>query len=104
MGTTEKNGLGAIREVNAGGAWFEEEIVEFERPRVLGYRILRSRPPLEHQLGRITLADVPGGVEVTWVSTFRVRVPLLSGVATAVAARQLASGFRGVLDAVAKLA
>jgi hypothetical protein len=92
-GTTEPNGLGAIREVALSGAWVEEEITVFERPRRLGYKILRSKPPIEHEGGLIELTPTADGVHVVWTSTFRVKVPLIGWLLTAIAARQMTSLF-----------
>jgi uncharacterized protein YndB with AHSA1/START domain len=96
-GTKEPNGVGAIREIAIGAAWFEEEITVFERPTRLEYHILRSRPPIAHELGRLTFTPVAEGVEVAWISTFRITLPLIGGLATALAARQMSRGFYDVL-------
>lgn len=77
-GTTEKNGLGAIREVNGGLVWLREEITGFERPRLMEYRILRSRPPADHRLGRVQFTPTASGdTEATWTSVFRVPIPVV---------------------------
>lgn len=88
-GTTEPNGFGAVREVKLDGAWVKEEITVFERPRRLGYRIIKSRPPIEHEGGLIELTPTADGVHVRWTSTFRVKVPLVGGLLTRIAARRM---------------
>ncbi len=92
-GTTEPNGLGAIREVALRGAWVEEEITVFERPRRLGYKIVRSRPPIEHEGGLIELTPTADGVDVVWTSIFRVKIPIIGGLLTRIAARQMTALF-----------
>jgi hypothetical protein len=92
-GATEPNGLGAIREVALRGAWVEEEITLFERPRRLGYKIIRSKPPIEHEGGLIELTPTADGVDVVWTSTFRVKLPIIGGLLTRLAARQMSSLF-----------
>src|SRR5688572_11210652 len=62
VGKTERNGLGAIREIDAGGALFREEVVHFERPTRFDYLIrsvtLRGRRlPMEHELGWIEFSE-----------------------------------------------
>ncbi len=104
LGTTEPNGLGAVRELRLGLACFVEEITAFERPTRFEYRIVQSRPKLEHQLGRLTFRAVSGGTEICWTSTFRVAVPLLGGLLTFAAARQMTTAFRHALRAVEQLA
>jgi len=99
-GTSEPNGVGAVREIALGGAWFREEITAFERPNRLDYRIIKSRPPVEHELGSIRLKSLPEGTEVTWTSTFRIKLPVLGWLATRLAARKMARTFSDGLKAV----
>jgi uncharacterized protein YndB with AHSA1/START domain len=77
-GTTEKNGLGAVRVVNGGLITLREEITAFERPHLMEYRIRESRPASKHELGRVEFAEVPGGTEVTWTTVFGLRSSLLA--------------------------
>jgi hypothetical protein len=92
-GTTEPNGKGAIREVSLQGAWVQEEITVFERPRRLGYKIIKSRPPIEHEGGLIELTPTADGVDVVWTSTFRIKLPIIGGLLTRIAARQMKALF-----------
>lgn len=104
QGKPDRNGVGALRKIDLGAAWFEEEITAFERPARIEYRIVRSRPPLVHEGGRITFAKVSSGVEVVWTSTLRVALPLIGGLATAFAARRMSRDFAKVLALVEELA
>jgi uncharacterized protein YndB with AHSA1/START domain len=55
-GHSEINGLGAVREIQAGGATLHEEIVAFERPYLLGYKIIYSKPlPYLHELYQLVV-------------------------------------------------
>lgn len=99
-GRTEKNGVGALREIDAGLAWFQEEITVFERPTRMDYLIVKSRPPIEHQGGSVRLRAIPEGTEVTWTSTMRIKIPLIGGLLTALAVPQLGKGFGGMLKAI----
>lgn len=101
-GVAEQNGLGAVRRIELGAVWFEEEITAFSRPNRMDYKILRSRPPIEHQLGSIRLETTEQGTQVTWTSTFRVRVPLLGGWLTRQAASTGEKAFGGLLKAIEK--
>ena len=104
MGREERNGVGAVREITLGGAWFEEEITAFARPHRLGYRILRSRPPIEHPGGLITLSANAQGCMAEWTSTFRITVPLIGGLLTRIAAKQMSRGFAAVLKQAEQIA
>lgn len=97
-GRPNKNGVGAVREVDAGLLWVREEITAYQRPRRLDYQIVSSRPRLEHRGGSIRLKKTASGTEVTWTSTFRVAAPLLGRLLTPLFAAQLARGFKAGLQ------
>jgi uncharacterized protein YndB with AHSA1/START domain len=96
-GKTEKNGVGAVREIDAGKAWFQEEITAYERPRRLDYLIVKSRPPLEHQGGSVRLESTPEGCAVTWTTTVGVKLPLIGGLLDRLLVPQLERGLAGTL-------
>jgi uncharacterized protein YndB with AHSA1/START domain len=80
-GETDKNGLGAVREIIAGGANLHEEIVAFDPPFKLGYKIIKSSPlPYDHQLGEVVLKDVEGKTHVTWRSQGHITIFLLGSL------------------------
>ena len=59
------------------------EIVEFEPPHLLAYKIVESRPlKLAHDIGRMRLTAQGGRTELLWETTFAVRVPLIGGPLT----------------------
>ena len=95
-GKTEFNGLGAIREINGGVAWFREEITAFDRPHRMDYQILKSIPPIRHDLGRVEFIATPEGTVVNWTSVFHFAVPLVGGVLGRIAA----ASFRWVLKSL----
>ncbi|WP_354697368.1 hypothetical protein DSM112329_02993 [Paraconexibacter sp. AEG42_29] len=65
-------GVGAIREMLATGAWFREEITTYDRPRTIGYLIIRSYPRLLHRGGTIQITPVGDAVDVVWTSEYTV--------------------------------
>lgn len=85
-GNTEFNGLGAVREINGGVAWFREEITAFDRPHRMDYQILKSIPPFRHDLGRVEFIDTPEGTVVNWTSVFEFRLPFVGAALGRVAA------------------
>lgn len=48
-GDTEKNGLGAVRVLDCCLITLREEIIGFDRPYRMEYRIRNSRPPSDHE-------------------------------------------------------
>jgi uncharacterized protein YndB with AHSA1/START domain len=80
-GKHETNGLGAVREIISGGSNLHEEIVAYEPPYKLGYKVVKSKPlPYNHQLGEITLKDKDGKTHVTWRSQGHIVIFLLGSL------------------------
>jgi uncharacterized protein YndB with AHSA1/START domain len=102
VGTIEKNGVGAVREIASAFMSFDEEITGFDRPRRMDYRIIRSRPAIDHKGGSIELETVDGGTRVTWTSTLQVKTPVLANVLTKIAAAIGARAFDTILREVDK--
>ena len=77
-GGVDKNGLGAVREIIAGGANLHEEIVKYDPPYTLGYKIIKSTPlPYDHELGEVTLREENGKTHVTWRSKGHIKIFIL---------------------------
>ena len=64
-GSPDANGVGAIRALHAVGPPIREEVLEFEEPRRLVYRML-SGAPVNNHVGTVTLAPEGDGTRVTW--------------------------------------
>ncbi len=79
-GRKERNGVGAVREVHALGVKFVEDILVFEPPRRLDYKVVKCNTPLEHEIGRMDMIQRGEGTEVHWITRFRVKVPLVGGL------------------------
>jgi hypothetical protein len=98
VGVHERNGVGAQRRVRLGAAVLWEDIVAFERPTLLEYRIVKMMPPLvRHVLGRVSLSSTSEGTRAIWTSEFEVRVPGLAGLLEPKFAAKFDSGFREML-------
>jgi hypothetical protein len=104
-GERERNGLGAQRRVRLGAALLWEDIVGFERPTLLEYRIVKMMPPLiRHVLGRVSLSATSEGTRAVWTSELEVRVPGIRRVIEPVLARKFDAGFREMLREMARRA
>lgn len=101
-GRTEKNGLGAIRRLNAVAIQLEEEITAFERPHLMEYRIIWSFPKARHELGRVEFTEVPGGTQVHWTTVFSVHLPVLGHRADPAFKALFTGVFKTVLHQVEK--
>lgn len=70
------NGLGAIRVVRGAGLAIEEEVLEFEPPRRLGYRINAGLPlPVRDYRASVTLEPKGPGTTLVWQASFEPRIP-----------------------------
>jgi uncharacterized protein YndB with AHSA1/START domain len=78
-GRTERNGEGAVREIRSMGALFVEEVVGFEPPHRMRYRIIESRPRIIHEGGEVVLTTEAGRTQVVWTTRARAALPLLGG-------------------------
>lgn len=72
-GETERNGLGAVRELDCGPIWLREEITGFDRPHRMQYRIRESRPAADHRHGQVDFIETAEGTQVTWTTVFGIR-------------------------------
>lgn len=96
-GKPDRNGLGAVRYIDAGPMNFEEEVTFYDRPRGFDYLITKCSVPLEHQGGQIRLESVGNATKVTWTSTMRVRVPVIGGLLTRILAGKIGQAFGSML-------
>ena len=103
-GETERNGVGALRELAAGPIRFSEEITAFERPVRLDYLIREVNLPFEHDGGSIRFEAVDDGTCVLWTSTFTTRVPVVGGPLGGLTAAAFKRGFIRILEDTERLA
>jgi hypothetical protein len=101
-GKRDKNGIGAVRQIDAGRARFVELITRYKRPLRLDYRIVKSFPPVQHEGGSVKLEQIADGTRVTWTSTIRLRLPLVGQLLTPLLTAQLSKGFLQTLQAIDK--
>ncbi len=68
------NGVGAVRVIRARGVAVEEEVVAYDPPKRMEYRVTAGIPVRDHH-GEIVLEPVAGGTQVVWRVRFRPRIP-----------------------------
>jgi hypothetical protein len=76
-GTNSTYGVGAVRRIHVSGFRFDEEIVAADPGTSFSYRVVASRPPLDHELGTVAIEPGLAGCTVTWTTTYRVPVPVI---------------------------
>ncbi|MDH6126019.1 SRPBCC family protein [Kitasatospora sp. GP82] len=92
-------GVGAVRLHTWAIGWFRERITAYNPPYDFDYTVERSFPPARHELGRMTFAEVAGGTEVVWTTTFQVRFPFGATITRVLAKPVIAHVFGNILDA-----
>lgn len=102
-GEPVEHGPGAIREVELPRATFREQVVAWDPPTELEYRIVQASVPIEHIEGLILLEPVGAGTRVIWRSGFIARVPFLAGLIGRWAANGMARDLAEHLDGVGAL-
>lgn len=81
-GNVSEHGIGSVRLVVTPLLRFTEEIVDYDPPRFFRYRVLKSFPPLGHQIGDVTFDDHPSGTRVHWKSQFEFATPVFAAAWT----------------------
>lgn len=76
IGQADRNGVGAVRRIHARGLTIFEEVIHFEAPREMQYKVLRGAPLTEH-LG--TIRVIPDGTGSRVDYTIRFGCPLWAG-------------------------
>jgi len=101
-GKAERNGEGALREVDLGVLVFQERITNFERPYQIDYSIESSKPlPIRHDLGEIRLSEEGEFTRVVWASKGHIQIPLLGSLLfDKLFNKQGAAGFNSVLKSI----
>jgi hypothetical protein len=95
-GTPAPNGVGCVREFAAGGMGLQEEVLTFEPPRRMTYRIARGGWPLADHLGEVSFEPRDDGTDVTWRCRFRSRLPGLGALARRGIGRVFRHALRGL--------
>jgi len=85
-----RNGLGAVREINARGFKMQEKVVNWDPPHRLAYTICKGLP-VDH-LGVVVLTPQGDGTKLTWEITIENPWPLFARALGAALKRTLPGG------------
>jgi uncharacterized protein YndB with AHSA1/START domain len=95
-GVPAPNGVGCVRAISSFGVSVSEEVLSFDPPRRMTYRIVRGGLPIKDHLGEVVFEPRDGGTLVTWRCQFDSRIPGLGGAFRAVITRLFRNGLRGL--------
>ena len=98
QGDPPPNGLGAIRVIRSGGLAIEEEIVAFDAPKRLAYRLVAGIPVRAHE-AEVRLDVCDSGTRITWTARFEPVVPFTGAILAGLMRRT----FRDTLDRLARV-
>jgi hypothetical protein len=99
-GAMERNGLGCIREVNAGPrVRYVEEITAWDRPSGFAYTIRETSLPLRHLGSRLAFTPSGRGTDVEWTADFEMTVPIVGRLLRRWVDRRLERAFTKMLVA-----
>jgi uncharacterized protein YndB with AHSA1/START domain len=96
-GEPDRNGTGAVRGFASGGAKVLEEILEFDPPKRMTYRVVKGGLPMKNHHGEFICEPAGDGTRVTWRCRFDSKVPGLGWLMRLFVARV----FRTALDGLA---
>jgi uncharacterized protein YndB with AHSA1/START domain len=97
-GNIAEHGVGAVRLLVTPLLRITEEIVEYEPPYRMRYRVLHSVPPLRYQAGCMTFEATDSGTHVRWHSEFEVGASVFGAAMTLVFVPFLRWGNNLLLD------
>ena len=97
-GSPDRNGTGAVRVLGQGPASAHEEVLEFEPPKRMTYRVVKGPLPMKNHLGEVMFEPDGDGTRVTWRCRFDSRVPGLGWPMRALVTRI----FRNALEGLAR--
>ena len=74
-GSPDRNGAGAVRGFSSGGVRVFEEVIEFEPPKRMTYRVVRGAGPMKDHLGEVVFEPDGAGTRVIWRCRVDSKVP-----------------------------
>ena len=74
QGASDPDGVGAVRHFTRYGVGSREEVVTWDPPHRLGYRVL-SGFPVRNYLAEVTLTSEGTGTRIDWTGTFDPKWP-----------------------------
>ena len=98
QGDPPPNGVGCVRAIASGGVKVIEEVLTFESPRRMTYRIVRGGLPIRDHLGEVDFEPHGDRTLVTWRCRFDSKIPGLGWIFRFFITRL----FRNALEGLAK--
>jgi uncharacterized protein YndB with AHSA1/START domain len=97
-GKPDKNGTGAVRCLSTSGLNAHEEILDFDPPNRMTYRVVKGGLGMKNHLGEVLFEPSEGGTKITWRCRFDSAIPGLGPLMRVFITRL----FRNALDGLAR--
>jgi len=97
-GETHRNGTGAVRALGPSFLPAREEVLAFEPPRRMTYRIVSGGLPIRNHLGEVRIEPEGEGARLVWCCRFESKLPGLGGLFQ----RLITRLFRNALDGLSR--
>lgn len=101
-GRDDPNGVGAVRIISNGGISAYEEILVFQPPSRVEYRVIKGGLPMKDHHGWTLFEPDGEGTRVTWKCQFNSRVPGMAWLWGAIAGLVFRIALTGLERAVVK--
>jgi uncharacterized protein YndB with AHSA1/START domain len=79
QGSPDRNGVGCVRAFESAMG-LQEEVIEFEPPTHMAYRVVRGGFPIKSHRGDVRFEPHPDGTRIVWTVEFGSRIPFSEGV------------------------
>lgn len=97
-GKPDKNGTGAVRCLGTYGLNAHEEILDFDPPTRMTYRVVKGGLGMKNHLGEVVFEPAGNGTRITWHCRFDSRIPGFGRLMRPFITRV----FRNILDGLAR--
>ena len=97
-GRPDRNGTGAVRAFGMGPVIAYEEVLDFEPPKRMTYRVQRGGIPMRDHLGEVRLEPEGDGTRIVWRCRFESRIPGIGGLLRVMVVKT----FRQALEGLAR--
>ncbi len=94
-GSTDPNGVGAVRTLRLGALVVEERITAYKPPERLEYVVIEGAPLRQHR-GEVVLSPAADGTRVGWSVSFRPLIPGTGWLLRSAVRRLLARSLEGL--------
>jgi hypothetical protein len=97
-GNLVEHGVGAVRLLVTPLVRVTEEVVEYDPPHLIRYKLLTAYPPMRSHDGCVEFEELGDFTRVRWRSYFEVDAPLFANLWTVGMAPMVVGGIRSVLN------